>query len=781
MSRTPVPARSPAASSQASAPAPVPVVTGGERAEAGEPEERVVLAIGGMTCAACARRVEKALRKAPGVDDAVVNLATHRATVVYAPGHTGIAALEAAVADAGYRASPAAAHGGDDDAARALGRRVAVAVAAGAPVVALGMSHGLVHVPGAAWIELVLSVPVLAWAGAPIYRAAWGAVRHRATDMNVLVALGTLAAFVYSLAATVWPRGLARGHHGAPPVYFEAAVAVIALVLLGRWLEARARRRAGESLGRLRALVPPTAAVLVDGVETRRAVERIAAGDVVVVRPGQTIPIDGEVIEGASSVAEAVMTGEAIPRDRGPGDTVLAGTTNSWGRLVVRASRDATSTALAQIVDAVEAAMGSRAPIARLADRVAAIFTPVVLVIAAITVAGWLALGPGDDVAARLPAALLAATSVLVVACPCALGLATPTALVAGLGRAAELGVLFKSAAALERLGSVDTVVLDKTGTLTEGRPDLVAVDVVGGRSDAELLALVASAEEASEHPLAGAFLRAAGARGIAVRHADTFMSSPGRGIVATVAGHEVAVGSPTFLRERGVAIDPARLDALTSGGATPVAAAVDGTLAALYALGDRARPGSRAAVAALHAAGLETVMITGDSRAAAERVAADLGITRTVSETMPQDKAARVQQLRRDGRRVAMVGDGVNDAPALAAADVGVAMGSAADVAAVGADIVLLRDDVSGLSGSVALARRTLRIIRENLFWAFSYNVLALPIAAGALYPSTGWLLSPMLASAAMSLSSLSVVLNSLRLRRFRTGHPAGMPRIAV
>jgi len=361
------------------------------------------------------------------------------------------------------------------------------------------------------------------------------------------------------------------------------------------------------------------------------------------------------------------------------------------------------------------------------------------------------------------------------------LGLATPTALVAGLGRAAELGVLFKSAAALERLGAVDTVVVDKTGTLTEGRPDIVAVDLIGEWSEPDLLVLVASAEEPSEHPLAGAFLRAAGARGLTVRPPDTFESTPGRGIAATVAGRSVMVGSPAYLRERGIPLDDDRVAATSATGATPVAAAVDGALAALYGLGDHARAGARAAIAELGVAGIDVVMLTGDARGAAERVAAELGITRVVSETMPGDKAARVEELRRAGRRVAMVGDGVNDAPALAVADVGVAMGTAADVATASADVVLRRDELSGLSGAIALARRTVRVVRQNLFWAFLYNVVSLPIAAGVAYPWTGWLLSPMLASAAMSLSSLSVVLNSLRLRAVGGGHHAEMPAVAA
>jgi P-type Cu+ transporter len=714
-------------------------------------EDRLELAIAGMTCAACARRVEKALRRAPGVSDALVNLATHRATVIYAPTLTGAGALEAAVADAGYRASPAAA-GEAAAGEEAGGRRLVVAIAAGLPVVVLAMSHGLLAVPGAAWLQLALSLPVLA-AAWPIYRAAAAAVRHLAADMNVLVALGTLAAFGYSAVMTIVSRG-------AAPVYFEAAVAVLALVLLGRWLEARARHRAGEALGRLRRLVPPTASVLVgEGdapAEERRAVERLVAGDRVVIRPGQTIPIDGEVIDGASSVAEAVLTGEAMPLDKRPGDEVFAGTRNGWGRLVVRARGDAATTALARIVTAVEAALGSRAPIARVADRVAGVFTPIVLGVAVATFAVWLVAGRA------LPVALVHAVAVLVVACPCALGLATPTALMVGLGRGAELGVLFKSAAALEHLGSIDTLVVDKTGTLTEGQPQLLAIHPLGGGDERRLLALVAAAEEGSEHPLAGAFLRAAGERAVAVPAAAGFVATPGRGVCAEVEGHQVVVGSPRFLAEQGSPAPAERVAELGAQGLTAVVAAIDGAAAAVFGLGDAPRPGAAEAVRRLRARGIEVVMLTGDSRAVAAQVAAELGITRVVAETLPEAKADEVAALRQAGRRVAMVGDGVNDAPALAAAQVGIAMGSAADIAAESAGVVLLRDDLPALAGTVALARRTLRTIRQNLFWAFAYNVVALPIAAAGL-------LSPMLAGAAMSLSSVSVVLNSLRLRRFR------------
>ena len=679
-------------------------------------QERITLAIGGMTCAACARRVEGALRKAPGVRDATVNLATHEATVVVDPGATGADRLAAAVAGAGYRASAEVSADPAADEARALGRRAAVAAIAGTPVVVIGMLHGLVALP--AWISAVLSIPVI-WAGLPLVRGAIGALRHRTADMNVLVTIGAAAAFGVSLTG---------------PSYWEAGVAVIGFVLVGRWLEARARRHAAAALGRLRRLVPPFANVVVGEHDEPRPVDALVAGDVVLVRPGETIPIDGEVIDGASSVAEAVLTGEAMPVDKLPGDRVSAGTRNEWGRLVVRATRDAGATTLAAIVAAVEAAVGSRAPVARLADRVAGAFVPIVLVIAAATL---IATG-----------SWMRAVAVLVVACPCALGLATPTALVAGLGRAAERGVLFRSAVALERLAAIRTVAVDKTGTLTEGQPF-----VTSGLGDDRVLALVAGAEEGSEHPLAGAFLRAAGARGVAVAKATAFLATPGRGVVATVEGHEVVVGSPRFVRERGIAVDAA-----PPPGATPVVAAIDGEVAAVYAVGDHPRAGAREAVAALAALGVEVVMLTGDARPVAERVAADLGIGRVIAEALPADKAAALAGL----GRVAMVGDGVNDAPALAAADVGVAMGSATDVATSSAAVVLLRDDLGALAAAIALARRTMRIVRENLAWAFAYNAIAIPAAvAGAL--------TPMLASGAMAFSSLGVVLNSLRLKAAR------------
>jgi Cu+-exporting ATPase len=725
-------------------------------------DERLTLAIGGMTCAACARRVEKALQKAPGVTDAVVNLATHQATVVYAPGAATPATIAAAVVDAGYRATPPSEHAADDE-ARALAVRLIVAAVAGLPVLVLGMSHGALPVPHAVsvWVQLVLSTIVLVVAGGPIVRAAVGAVRHGGADMNVLVTLGAAAAFGASVVATVAPRAMGA-HHGAAPVYYEAAVAIVGFVLLGRWLEARARRRAGAALGRLRALVPPTATVLRDdGTEARVALDRLAPGDRVVVRPGQAIPADGEIVDGTSSVAEAVLTGEAMPLDKRPGDAVFAGTSNGWGRLVVRVTRAAADTSLAKITAAVESAMGTRAPIARLADRVAGWLTPAVMLAAAVTFGVWLALG------ATLDVAVLHAVAVLVVACPCALGLATPAALAVGLGRAAEHGALFRSAAALERLGSIDTVVVDKTGTLTEGQPLVLAIEAATGWDEARLLALAAGAEEGSEHPLAGAVLRAAGARGVVTPPATAFEAVPGRGVRATVEGHAVVAGSPRFVREAGVVVDDAALAGVRARAATPVVVAVDGAVAGVLAIGDAPRAGAVEVVRELRDGGIEVVMLTGDARAPAEAVAATLGVARVEAEALPADKAARVQALRGEGRRVAMVGDGVNDAPALAAAEVGVAMGSATDVAAASAEVVLLRDELGALAAAVRVARRTLRVVRENLWWALGYNVVMIPAAAGALVPLGGPALSPMLASAAMAGSSVAVVMNSLRLRR--------------
>ena len=735
--------------------------------------EHLDLAVSGMTCAACARRVERSLGEVEGVLECSVNFATRRASVVFDTGATSVEALAGAVADAGYQAEvprAEAAQEADSEEDRALRRRLVVAVLFGLPVVVLAMAHGALDFPGVTQVQLGLTLPVIAYSGAPIFRSAWAALRHRSADMNVLVALGTGAAFAYSVVATVWPglgapegHGHGEGHGAALPVYFEAAAAVIAFVLLGRFLEARARTRAGDAIRRLQALAPATATVEVGGVEREVPLSSVGVDDKVVVRPGQSIPVDGTVVEGASSVDESMLTGESLPVEKREGTEVFAGTMNGTGRLVFRASKVGRDTALQQIVQVVERAQGTKAPIARLADVVSGVFTAVVLLVALATFATWFVLAPEET---RLTMAVLNAVAVLVIACPCALGLATPAALMVGMGRGAQLGVLVKSAAALEGASRIDTVVLDKTGTLTRGRPEVTRVLAAQGFTEEEVLSLAAAAESGSEHPLARAVVSAASTRGLTTGAAESFNATPGLGVEASVSGRTVLVGSRKLLDTKGVAGAAVLEKELVADGQTPVLVAVDGRLAGALGLADTAREEAAESVQVLHRMGLHVVMLTGDHEAPAARVARALGIDQVFAGVLPSGKAQVVRTLKAEGRRVAMVGDGINDAPALAEADLGVAMGSGSDVARDAADVTLLRADLRSLPAALGLARSTMRVIRQNLFWAFLYNALGIPVAAGLLYGMTGWLLSPMLASLAMSLSSVSVLLNSLRLR---------------
>lgn len=742
--------------------------------------ERMDLAVSGMTCAACARRVERTLSEVEGVQECSVNFATRRASVLFDARATSVSALADAVADAGYRAEvPQASTAEDTDAAeeRGLRRRLAVAVLFGLPVVVLAMSHGALDFTGSTWVQLGLTLPVMAYSGGPIFRAAWAALRHRSADMNVLVALGTGAAFIYSVVATVWPTFMVTGDHGshgghgaAPPIYFEAAAAVIAFVLLGRFLESRARTRAGDAIRRLQALAPSIATVLENGVEREVPLAEVRVGDRVVVRPGQSIPVDGSVVEGASSVDESMLTGESLPVEKAAGAEVFAGTMNGTGRLVFRAAKVGSDTALQQIVQVVERAQGTKAPIARLADVVSGVFTPVVLLIAIATFAAWFVLAPEET---RLTMALLNAVAVLVIACPCALGLATPAALMVGMGRGAQLGVLVKSAASLEGASRIDTVVLDKTGTLTQGRPAVVRILTASGMTEEEVLTLAAAAESASEHPLARAVVSEASNRGLKVGTPESFTATPGHGVEAQVGGRRVLVGSRRMLDGQGVSGSEDAERALTADGQTPVLIAVDGRWVGAIGIADPEREEAATVVQSLRSMGLHVVMLTGDHEGPAGRVARALGIDRVFAGVLPSGKAHVVRTLQAEGRRVAMVGDGINDAPALAEADLGVAMGTGTDVARDAAGVALLRSDLRGLPAALGLARTTMRVIRQNLFWAFLYNVLGIPVAAGLLYGLSGWLLSPMLASVAMSLSSVSVLLNSLRLRRLRLPAP--------
>ncbi|HEY0778402.1 MAG TPA: copper-translocating P-type ATPase [Gemmatirosa sp.] len=848
------------------------------RTPSGAEHERVDLPITGMTCAACARRIETRLGRTPGVARAAVNFATARATVEYDPATTGTrdlvgvvekvgygvagtARVEFVVDDSarpsgaarpleqrlealpgvvdasfnlatmqvraeyvpattdarhirraiealGYRVREAPGAGGDvaavdiEAAARAeeqrdLRRRFWVAAALALPVLVIAMSHGrLAWLRGAwtSWLQLALTTPVVFYSGCQFYRGAWAAARHGAADMNTLIAVGTAAAYGYSVAATLAPRAFAataaRGAgmpgvpHGAMagvPVYFEAAAAIIALILLGRLLEARAKGQTSDAIRRLVGLQARTARVVryadpqVEGGAPRELdvpIADVVPGDLVVVRPGEKIPVDGRVVAGTSAVDESMLTGESVPVEKGPGDPVFGATVNATGSFRFEATRVGADTALQQIVRLVQDAQGSKAPIARLADVVSGIFTPVVLGIALATFVGWFLLAPP---ATRLTDALVACVSVLIIACPCALGLATPTAILVGTGRGAEHGVLIKGGEALETAAKLRVLVLDKTGTLTEGRPALTDVVPLGDLAADELLRLVASAERGSEHPLGAAVVRGAEARGLRLADAGAFRAVAGHGVEATVDGRALLVGNARLMGERGVvgldgpAAAEQAAERLAGEGKTPMYVAVDGWLAGLVAVADRVRPEARDAVAALTRMGLDVIMMTGDNRRTADAVARAVGIGRVLAELRPEQKAAEVKRLQADeGAVVGMVGDGINDAPALAQADVGIAIGTGTDVAIEASDVTLIRGDLRGVVTAIALSHATLRTIRQNLFWAFAYNTIGIPIAAGLLYPWTGWLLSPVLASAAMSVSSVSVVLNSLRLRRF-------------
>jgi Cu+-exporting ATPase len=639
------------------------------------------------------------------------------------------------------------------------------------PLLAIAMAemgrplHGRAFV----WLQLALATPVVLWGGWPFFARGWASLVSRRLNMFTLIALGTGAAFAYSVLAALAP-GLFpdsfRGHGGEVALYFEAAAVIVTLVLLGQVLELRARARTGAAIRSLLGLAPKTARRIdAAGGEADVPLDRVAPGDRLRIRPGEKIPVDGVVLEGRSAVDESMLTGEPLPVEKGPGDRVVGATVNQTGGLVIRAEKVGAETLLAQIVRSVAEAQRSRAPIQRLADRVAAGFVPAVIAVALLSFAAWALLGP----APRLVHALVNAVAVLIIACPCALGLATPMSILVASGRAAAAGVLFRNAEAIEKLCEVDTLVVDKTGTLTEGRPRLVAVETLAGVSEDELLQLAASLERGSEHPLAAAIVAGAEARGLALASPEGFASHPGRGVTGAIGGRAVALGNPRLFDELGIPLGalPARAERLRAAGQSALFVAVDGRAAGLVAVADPIQATTPEAIRRLRQDGVRVVMLTGDSRTTADAVAAQLGIDEVIAEVLPDEKAAQVRRLQAQGRRVAMAGDGVNDAPALAQAEVGIAMGTGADVAIESAGVTLVRGDLGGIVRARALSRATMRNIRQNLFFAFAYNALGVPIAAGALYPVFGLLLSPMLAAAAMSLSSLSVIANALRLRR--------------
>jgi P-type Cu+ transporter len=739
--------------------------------------ERHDLPVTGMTCAGCVASVERALAATPGVERALVNLATEKATIVLDPGVVTLPQLAESLRRAGYGLIlPEPGVKDAEEKARLVERtetrnRFVVAAIFGFPVLALGMSHGALAIPGERWVQLALTTVVMTYAGGAYFRRAFSALRHGTADMNSLVALGTGAAYLYSLIATIEPSLVAprnAGHDAMPPVYFEAAAGILVLVLLGKLLETGARAQTSGAIRTLARLQVRSARVLEEGVEHERELDAIRVGDVLVVREGETVPLDGIVQDGGSNVNEAMLTGESLPVAKAAGDELFGGTVNGSGAFRMRVTRIGADTVLQQIVRMVEEAQGSKAPVQRLADRVSAVFVPIVLVIALGTFAAWMAFGPEDS---RFTLALVNAVAVLIIACPCAMGLATPTAVLVATGRGAELGALFKGGAALEAAGRVDTVVFDKTGTLTSGRTAVTDIVAAQGSDENELLRFTAAAESGSRHPLAEAIVAEARRRGLAIPAASRFSAIVGCGVIATIDGRAVFAGRAGWLEDAGVVTAPLveRARELAARGRTPVLVGIDGVLVGIIGIADPLREGAQEAVARLRAMNCEIVLLTGDRREVAEAVAFEVGIQRVVAEILPGEKAEEIARLRASGRRVAMVGDGVNDAPALASADLGVAVGTGSDVAIAASDLTLVGSDPRTVAVALELSRHALRTIRQNLGWAFVYNVLGIPLAAGVLYPSTGWLLSPIVASAAMALSSVSVVTNSLRLRRFR------------
>jgi len=744
------------------------------------------LGITGMSCAACARAVERAVGKVEGVSQAGVNFATEKLRVAFDESRPEIGeAIRTAVEKAGY--GVAREDTGDAEAAdrhqaerdrevRVLRRKFLVAGAFSLPLLYIAMAPMVpgIALPlpafaspetspgGYALTQLLLVLPVLL-AGLRFYTAGFASLARLAPNMDSLIAVGTGAAFLYSLVSTVKILGGDAGMvHG---LYFESAGVIVTLILLGRLLESISKGRTSQAIKKLMRLTPRTAWVLRDGVETEIPVSRVEVGDILRVRPGERIPVDGTVTQGLTSVDESMLTGESIPVEKAPGASLVGGSLNRNGSVLFRAERVGAGTVLARIVRLVEEAQGSKAPIAKLADVVSGYFVPVVIGIAMAAALGWLLAGrdPGF--------ALTVFTSVLVIACPCALGLATPTAVMTGTGRGAELGILIKSGEALEIAGRTGIVVFDKTGTLTQGRPEVTDIIGAEGVDAREVLRFAAAAEKLSEHPLAEAILKRADQEGVEIPEPSGFSAVPGRGIRVEAEGRTILLGNVRFLRENGV--DPGALEDRAAGlaeeGKTPIFLAADGGLLGVIAAADRIKDTSAQAVAGLHRLGIETVMLTGDNRRSAEAVARQAGIDRVVAEVLPGDKAEEVKRLQGEGKVVAMVGDGINDAPALAQADVGIAVGGGADVAVESADIVLMRGDLRDVDTAVRLSRASLRNIRQNLFWAFGYNVLGIPVAAGLLHAFGGPLLSPMFAAAAMSLSSVSVVTNALRLRTFR------------
>jgi len=735
---------------------------------------RIDFSVRGMTCAACVSAVEKALKALDGVMNVTVNLASERATVEYIPTLVSFTDFKKVVAEAGYRAEEITTESADREKETRerefydLKKRLIIS----AIITGLVISGSIFPLPLLSeWpVLFALATPVQFWAGMRFHKAAWAALKHRTSNMNTLISLGTFAAYIYSSLATFSPSLFERGGI-TPDVYYDTSATIITLILLGRLLEARARGRTSEAIKRLMRLQPKTARVLRDGIEKEILIDEVTPGDIVIVRPGERIPVDGEIVEGFSTVDESMLTGESLPLDKAAGDPVFGGTVNRAGSFKLRATRVGKETALGQIIRLVEEAQGSKAPIQRLADKVASVFVPSVLSIAVITFIIWFIFGPKPS----FTISLMNFIAVLIIACPCALGLATPTAIMVGTGRGAERGILIRDAEALELAHRIQAVVLDKTGTITKGQPEVT--DIVCPEGDMEeILLFAASAERFSEHPLGEAILKEAqkrgtGLRGTGLEEASNFYAMPGGGVKAVVKGKEVFIGNQRLIESVGISTKGfvEKAEELSSEAKTPVFVAIDREVRAVIGIADTIKEGATVAIKELKEMGIEVVMLTGDHQKTAEAIARKVGIDRVFSEVLPHQKTEVIKSLKGEGKVTAMVGDGINDAPSLAEADIGIAIGTGTDIAMEASDITLIRGDLRGVVDAIRLSRQTMRTIKQNLFWAFFYNVVGIPVAAGLLYPFGGPLLNPMIASAAMAFSSVSVVTNSLRLRKKR------------
>ncbi|GET43931.1 heavy metal translocating P-type ATPase [Microseira wollei] len=745
--------------------------------------QNTTLKLRGMGCASCAKSIEDAIRSVPGVNQCIVNFGAERATVEYHPKKTDLQVIQDAVIAAGYSASAIHIMAAEDDAEnRAKSREIRdltrkfVVAAILSTVIVLGsipMMTG-VHIPlipmwlHNPWLQLVLTSPILFWCGASFYANAGKAFKRHAATMDTLVALGTSAAYIYSLFPTIFPDWF-TAQNLRPDVYYEAAAVIITLILLGRLLENRAKSQTGEAIRKLIGLLAKTARLIRKNQEFDVPIEAVEIGDVILVRPGEKIPVDGKVIEGTSTIDESMVTGESVPVKKQPGDEVIGATINKTGSFKFQATRVGKDTVLAQIVQLVQQAQASKAPIQRLADQVTGWFVPAVIAIALLAFIIWF------NVMGNLTLALIATVGVLIIACPCALGLATPTSVMVGTGKGAENGILIKGASSLELTHKIKTIVLDKTGTITQGKPtvtDFVTVKGTANRNEIKLLQLAASVERNSEHPLAEAVVRYAQSQQVELVEVRDFEAIAGSGVQALVYQERVYIGTQRLMEELGITMEalPKDKERLEYLGKTVIWIAVDGEIAGLMGISDALKPNSAQAVKALQKMGLEVVMLTGDNRRTAEAIAREVGINRVLAEVRPDQKAATVEKLQSEGKIVAMVGDGINDAPALAQADVGIAIGTGTDVAIAASDITLISGDLLGIVTAIQLSRATMNNIRQNLFFAFIYNVAGIPIAAGILFPIFGWLLNPIVAGAAMAFSSVSVVTNALRLRNF---HP--------